>query len=450
VTEPEYLETVRFLFGLTPRGIRLELDRMRAACALAGDPQRGLALVHVAGTNGKGSTSAMIERIAREAGLSTGLYTSPHLHSFAERIRVNGVPIPREEIVARVGSLRGLLASAGAPELTFFELTTLLAFQAFAARGLDLVVLEVGLGGRLDATNVIETPLASVITHIDLDHQQYLGSTLPEIAAEKAGIVKTRVPVLHAADAPGELRDPSARAVIDARASTLGAPSFALGRELALVHEDDASLSVSLGESRVTGLRPRLLGAHQAQNVALAVGAALTVGARLGRSIDAEAMRRGVAEVGWAGRLERLELPAQSAPRDGAQRFLVDAAHNPDGARALAAFLASEPQALRPNGRDVLVFGAMADKAWREMLAILGPVVSTIVCVAPPLARAERPEVLAAASGGEAAESVIAGLERARALAGPEGRVIVCGSIFVLAEARAHLLGIEQEPLVAM
>lgn len=448
MTDGDYLETIRWLYGLTPRGIRLELDRLRAACALVGDPQRRLSVVHVAGTNGKGSTSAMIERIAREAGLSTGLYTSPHLHSFAERVRVNGVPIAREEIVARASTLRKLLAAPGAPELTFFELTTLLAFQAFAERGLELVVLEVGLGGRLDATNVIEAPLASVITHVDLDHQQYLGTTLAEIAAEKAGIVKAGVPVLHAADAPGERRETSASAVVDARAASLGAPSLALGRELLLSREADGALAVSLGEARVAGLRPRLLGAHQERNVALAVGAALTLGPRLVRSIDADAIRRGVAEVGWAGRLEHLELPAEGAPRDRARRFLVDAAHNPDGARALASFLASEPR--RPGERDVLVFGAMADKAWREMLAILRPEVSTLVCVAPPLARAERPEVLAAAGGGEAAESVIAGLERARVLAGPGGRVIVCGSIFVLAEARAHVLGIEQEPLVAM
>lgn len=448
MTESDYLETIRWLYGLTPRGIRLELDRMRAACARAGDPQRGLAVVHVAGTNGKGSTSAMIERIAREAGLSTGLYTSPHLHSFAERIRVNGGPILREEIVARAASLRALLAQAGAPELTFFEVTTLLAFQAFAARGLDLVVLEVGLGGRLDATNVIEAPLASVVTHVDLDHQQYLGTTLGEIAAEKAGIVKAGVPVLHAADAPGESRDASAGAVIDARAAALGAPSIALGRELVLSHEVGGALAVALGDTHVRGLRPRLLGAHQERNVALAVGAAWTLGTRLGRTIDAEAIRRGVAEVGWAGRLEHLELPEQGAPRDRARRVLVDAAHNPDGARALAAFLASAPRA--SGARDVLVFGAMADKAWREMLAILAPCVDAVVCVAPPLARAERPEVLAAACGGEAGGGVIAGLERARVLAGVAGRVIVCGSIFVLAEARAHVLGIDQEPLIAM
>lgn len=444
--EGDYLAALRWLYGLTPRGIRLELDRMRAACALAGDPQRSLAVVHVAGTNGKGSTCAILERIAREAGLSTGLYTSPHLHSFTERVRVNGAPISREEVVARVARLRALLATPGAPELTFFEVTTLLAFEAFAERALDLVVLEVGLGGRLDATNVVEAPLACLVTHIDLDHQAYLGSTIAEIASEKAGIVKPGVPVLHAGDAPGEHRSPLARDVVDARAASLGAPSIALGRELTLGHGPHATLEVALGGARVEGLRPRLAGVHQERNVALAVGAAMTIAPRLGRAFDDDALRRGVAEAGWPGRLETLTLPEADAPRDRARHFLLDAAHNPDGARALAAFLASEP---RSSG-SVLVFGAMADKEWREMLAVLLPHVGAVVCVAPPLARAERPEVLAAACGGEPAPSVTEGLVRARVLAGPEGRVIVCGSIFVLAEARAHVVGAVQEPFVAM
>ena len=444
--EPGYLETIRWLYGLTPRGIRLELDRMRAACALLGDPQRDLPVVHVAGTNGKGSTSAMIERIAREAGLTTGLYTSPHLHSFTERVRVNGAPISQAEIVERAARLRTLLGSPGAPELTFFEVTTLRAFQAFAERGLDLVVLEVGLGGRLDATNVIESPLLGVITHVDLDHQQYLGPSLAEIAGEKAGIVKPGVPVLHAADAPDEQRAPSATEVIDARARAMGSPSLALGRELTLHRGLAGTLDVALGRSRVDGLRPKLEGAHQERNVALAIGAAFLIGTRLGRPFDHDAILRGVTRVEWPGRLERIELDSRA---DRACAFLLDAAHNPDGARALASFLERDhgQHGLR---REVLVFGAMADKAWRQMLASLAPHVAAIVCVAPPLGRAENAEVLAAACGGRAAKSVVDGLEEARSLAGPAGRVVVCGSIFVLAEARAHVLGIDQEPLIAM
>ncbi|MBX7194703.1 MAG: bifunctional folylpolyglutamate synthase/dihydrofolate synthase [Sandaracinaceae bacterium] len=432
-----YLETIRWLYGLSPRGIRLELDRMRAACALAGDPQRALRVIHVAGTNGKGSTSAMIARIAQCAGLRVGLYTSPHLHSFAERVRIDGVPISRDEIVARVAAIRLLLAQPGAPELTFFEVTTLLAFQAFAERELDLVVLEVGLGGRLDATNVIERPLACVITHVDLDHQAYLGSTLAEIAREKAGIVKAGVPVVHAGDAPDEARGIAVRDVIDGRAKELGAPSIALGRELQLATTRRSGLDVcevTLGDRRVEGLVTKLVGAHQLRNAALAVGAMLTAHP----AIDDASIRAGIASVSWPGRLESIECEGVT--------FLFDAAHNPDGARTLAWFLEATPS----EGRHVLLFGAMADKAWREMLAILVPHVDEVVAVAPPLGRAEKADVIAREVAGHAAATVIEGVEESRRLAGQGGTVIVCGSIFVLAEARAHVLGITQEPLIAM
>jgi len=439
VTDDAYLETVRWLYGLTPRGIRLELDRMAAACALRGRPQAKLRVVHVAGTNGKGSTSAMIERMARAAGLRTGLYTSPHLHSFTERVRIDGEPIGRDEVVERVASIRASLAERGAPELTFFEVTTLLAFEAFAARELDLVVLEVGLGGRLDATNVVERPLATVITHVDLDHQQYLGSTLTEIAAEKAGIVKPGVPVVHAADGRDDTRgDAGARAVIDRRAAELGAPSFALGRELTIRYGVANTMTVSLEGRTVDGLWPALDGWHQETNTALAVGAALVLEPSL--VIGSDAIREGVASVRWPGRLERI--------RSEADEIVLDAAHNPDGARALAQFVRAER--VREPRRVVLLFGAMADKDWRAMLAALRPQVDEVVCVAPPLTRAERPEVIAAEVSGTVAPSVRGGLDEARRRAGLGGLVVVCGSIFVLAEARAHALGLEQEPLIAM
>lgn len=435
-----YRETLRWLYGLAPRGIRLDLERLREACRRRGDPTERLRVVHVAGTNGKGSTSATIERIAREAGLTTGLYTSPHLHSFTERVRVNGQPIGRDEVVERATSLRAMLSEPGAPELTFFEVTTLLAFEAFAARSLDLVVLEVGLGGRLDATNVIERPIASVITHVDLDHQAYLGGTLGEIAREKAGIIRARVPVVHAGDTDAEVRDGRegvrVRDVVDARAAELEAPSMALGREVRW-GADGGGLFVEVPGRRVEGLHPRLEGDHQKANAALAVAAVLCFAERSGLTVDDDAFRRGVANVEWAGRLERVA-------REG-QEFVFDAAHNPDGVRALVAWLRA-----RPRERRVLVFGAMADKDWRGMAGALRDEVDEVVCVAPPLSRAERPEVLASALGGVAATSVAEGVELARGRAGAGGLVLVCGSIFVLAEGRAHVLGVPHEPLIAM
>lgn len=404
-----YDECLRWLYALQPRGIRLELDRMRAACARRGDPERGLRVVHVAGTNGKGSVCAMLESVLRAAGLRTGLYTSPHLHSFRERVRIAGEPIARDEVARRVSEVRAMLEAPGAPLLTFFEVTTLVALEAFRDAGCDVVVLEVGLGGRLDATNVIEAPLATAITSIALDHQQYLGETIATIAGEKAGIAKPGVPLVV-----GRV-DAEAEAVIAERAGSVGA-------------------RIVRAEPAAEGALP---GAFQRENLGV-VRALIDVLRARGLAVPEDAVRAGLAEVRWPGRLEAI---------DGAPAVLVDAAHNPDGCRALAAHLASLPGA--PASR-VLVFGAMADKPWREMLAILRPHVGAVVAVAPPMPRAERAEVIAAEVGAEAAPSIAAGVDRARALAGATGLVVCAGSIFVLAEARAHVLGIESEPAIPM
>lgn len=404
-----YDESLRWLYSLQPRGIRLELDRMRAACALRGDPQRALRVVHVAGTNGKGSVCAMIESALRAAGVRTGLYTSPHLHSFRERIRIAGEPIAEDEVATRVTALRAMLETAGAPELTFFEVATLLALEAFRDAGCELVVLEVGLGGRLDATNVIDAPLVTVLTSVALDHQSYLGTTIEAIAREKAGILKRGVSAVI-----GRVGDDAWR-VIEARARELGAP---------------------LSRAGETASTPALAGAHQRDNAAVAIEAVERVRAR-GVPMHDDAIRRGLADVRWPGRLERIA---------GEPEVLVDAAHNPDGARALAAHLASLPRA----GRRVLVFGAMADKDWRAMLDALRPEVDEVIGVAPAMPRAERAEAIAEAIGGSSAASIREGVDRARERAGSEGLVVVAGSIFVLAEARAHLLGIESEPAIPL
>lgn len=414
-----YEESLRWLYALQPRGIRLELDRMRAALALRGDPQRGLAVVHVAGTNGKGSTSAMIERGLRAAGKKTGLYTSPHLHSFTERIRIGGEPIARDEVARRATEVRAMLETGGAPELTFFEVATLLAFEAFRDARCDVVVLEVGLGGRLDATNVIERPLACAITGIALDHQVYLGGTIAEIATEKAGILKRGVPAVI-----GRVSDEAWEAIV-ARADDVGVSALVPADA---ERSDDGTLRVVSGPWRMAHLEVGLAGAHQRDNAAVAAVVLSILG------VGERAIREGLAEARWPGRLERIGSA------------IVDAAHNPDGARALAEHLRGLPR----TGPRVLVFGAMADKAWREMLAILGPEVDRVIAVAPPMPRAERAVAIAEAAGGEIAGSIPEGVDRARALAAEDGLVIVAGSIFVLAEARAHLLGIPSEPPIPM
>jgi dihydrofolate synthase/folylpolyglutamate synthase len=418
-----YPREVAWAYSLQPRGVRLELDRMRAALHLFGSPERSLKVVHVAGTNGKGSVSAMIERGLRENGLRTGLYTSPHLHSFTERVQVGGQPVRRAVAARWLRTIRERLARPGAPALTFFEVATLLAFLVFRAERVDVAVLEVGLGGRLDATNVIARPLLTLITSIDRDHEAYLGKTIAKIAGEKAGILERGVPCLSG------VRQPSAQAAIARRAIEVGAEVVSLGEGIRM----RGALDVEAFGRSMTGVRVPLAGAHQRRNAALAAAALLALERRLG--LDREASRRGLEATTWPGRLELVP---------GAPAVLLDAAHNRGGARALAAHLAG-----RPQERRVLVFGAMRDKDWPAMLDALAPHVSSMIFCAPPLGRAEDPKALAKGRG-TAAPSVEAAVERAQKRAGPRGLVVVCGSIFVLAAARAHLLGIASDPPIAM
>ncbi|MBC7172660.1 MAG: bifunctional folylpolyglutamate synthase/dihydrofolate synthase, partial [Polyangiaceae bacterium] len=227
-----YAEALSYLYALEPRGIRLELDRVEEALALRGAPTRGQRFVHVAGSNGKGSVSAIVERALRAGGYRTGLYTSPHLHRFCERVRIDGVPIAEEEVVRRVDSLR---SEPELPPLTFFEHATILAFEAFRDARVDVVVLEVGLGGRLDATNVVD-PLAVAITNVSLEHQKFLGDSLEQIAFEKAGVLKTGVPAVTGA------RDPAVVEVLEERAREVGAPLSFVGRDFGLEGEGEALL----------------------------------------------------------------------------------------------------------------------------------------------------------------------------------------------------------------
>lgn len=421
-----YEREVAWAYSLAPRGIRLELDRMRKALRMLGSPERGLSVIHVAGTNGKGSVSAMVERGLRENGLRTGLYTSPHLHTFTERVRIDGRPIGKGEATKRLQAIRAFLGRPDAPQLTFFEVATLLALQSFREHAVDVVVLEVGLGGRLDATNVIARPLCTVITRIALDHQQYLGSSIASITAEKAGILKRGAPCVSGVVQAG------ARRIVAERAAEIGAPLLELGH--AITTRGGGGLTVAIGERSMT-LRQPLSGAHQRRNTALAAAVLMTMERRLKLSRPRSA--RGIEATAWPGRLEELA---------GRPRLLLDAAHNPDGAAALAAHLDA-----RPPERRVLLFGAMRDKDWRSMLDAITPHVEAAVFCAPAVGRAEDPAVLAAhVPGAKVAADPVAALALARRLARPGGLVIVCGSIFVLAAVRAEVLGIAGDPPIAM
>ncbi|WP_394826662.1 bifunctional folylpolyglutamate synthase/dihydrofolate synthase [Pendulispora albinea] len=397
------------LYARVPRGIELGLASMHAACTRFDFPERAYEAVHIAGTNGKGSTAAMVERIAREAGKKTGLYTSPHLHRFAERIRVGGEPLD-DAVLAEL--LHDVLRRE--PGLTFFEAATLTAFLAFREARVDLAVLEVGLGGRLDATNVIPSPRSAAITRIAFDHQDKLGNTLPEIAREKAAIAKPGLDIVLG-PMSAEVESAIVEVASRAGATTSRAAELAAGANIAHIG---------------------LPGAHQLDNARIA----WVIGERLG--IAPETRARGIANVTWAGRLERLETAEGPV--------LLDAAHNPDGAGSLAEQLGSLQArgALVPS-ETALIFGALADKAWPNMIDRIAPFAATRIYVTPKGRKPADPRAIAARCAGLVAGSFEEAIAEARTRVG-RGLVLVTGSIFLVGEARGKLLGIEGDPPVAL
>jgi dihydrofolate synthase / folylpolyglutamate synthase len=423
-----YRECIEYLYGLESRGISPGLSRVQKALALRGNPELAYPCILVAGTNGKGSVAASLASVLGAGGHKVGLYTSPHLHRLVERFQIAGKPVSERALTRQVNALRSFVESEGTPRLTFFELNTVLAFELFRAARCDVVVLEVGLGGRLDATNVV-TPLVSVITSIALDHTDRLGPTLRHVAREKAGIIKPSVPVVVGTREPLPLR------TIRARAKRLGAPLLAIDHEFVVVAEGEQR-TVTLGERHIKALRTPLLGAYQADNLACTVAALSLLPERF--SVPERALRRGLSRVRWPGRLELLP---------GAPDVLCDAAHNPHAAHALADHLA------RIRGdytRTVLLFGAMRDKDHALMLDLLRPHCDASIFSRAHTPRAESAEVLADRYGGEAIERVPAALARARKLAGKRGLIIACGSIFLMAEVRARVLGVRADPSIAL
>jgi dihydrofolate synthase/folylpolyglutamate synthase len=411
-----YDDTVAWLQRLeVTGGWDLKLERMRAALALRGHPEDAFPAVHIAGTNGKGSTAAMLESVLRAAGRRTGLYTSPHLVDFAERIRAGGRTIPRDVVTAQVAELRAALEPRGLA-LTHFEFSTLLALEWFARIGVEVAVVEVGLGGRLDATNTVR-PVATAVTSIAHDHEEWLGRELRQIAFEKAGIAKPDVPLVV-----GRL-PPEADDVVAAQARAVGAPMLRAGHDGSL----DGAVFRGPDATRWDGLSVGLGGGFQRANAEVA----LLVLARLRRrfALDARAVRAGLANVRWPGRL---------AVRGGAPLVVLDGAHNPAGVAALAA----ELPGLIGARRLVLVFAVMADKAWPAMLAHLLPRAAEVV-ITRVGRRGLDPDGLAAAVGDgvpvRAVHDPRAAVRVAVAHASPGDAVLITGSLFLVGEAYAAL-----------
>jgi dihydrofolate synthase/folylpolyglutamate synthase len=397
-----------YLDSLRPLAMRFGLERMERALDALGRPERDLAILHVAGTNGKGSTCAMAAEALHLAGHRVGLYTSPHLVDFRERIQVEGRPIPEDVLAARIAEVRRACPWHERDDddrLTYFEFATLLGLLHLARERVDAAVIEVGLGGRFDATNAV-SPRVTAVSRIGLDHMQFLGDRVDAIAREKAGIFKAGVPAVVAHAQP-----PAALAALRDEASRRGSP----------FHVAAASWPGPVG----------LRGAHQGGNAALAAAALRLLdatGVRVGEPEIAE----GIATARWPGRLEDVG------------GVLLDGAHNPDGAAALAAAL----RTLHPGRPVELVFGVLADKDHEGMLAELAPAVRRIHLVAPHSPRARTPRSCAAAAERhgvlvEEHESFPGALARARALAGDGALVCVAGSLYLVGEARQMLAGEE-------
>jgi len=417
------------------------LDRVEKLLSALGNPQHGRPTVHVAGTKGKGSTSALVAAALTASGKSTGLFTSPHLHTICERLRVDGINASQQEFARAADLVRSRVdevdEAGGSDSITTFEALTAMAFVHFAARNVDAQVVEVGLGGRLDATNVLH-PSVSVITSLSMDHEAYLGDTLEKIASEKAGIIKPGVPVVSAP------QEPTALDVIEARAKEVDAPLTLLGRDIAFrresaTHQDQVVRvwGTVAGVDIDHTVALKLLGRHQLENAALSVVALRLMGGAKDL-VDRDAIDRGFSTVDWPGRLEVLA---------GDPSVIVDGAHNQYSAMRLVEAIEEDFR-----GRAVhLVFGTSIDKDAEAIIGELAHGSTSMFTAASRHPRAADTDALsdaAWASGlpvrpaGTVANAIKMASEEARK---DGGVVLVTGSLFVVAEAREAILGIEPE-----
>ncbi len=386
-----YRDAIQFLSGIQVFGQQLGLDTMRALLQRIGNPHEHLRFLHIAGTNGKGSVAAMSQSVLTAAGYRTGLYTSPHLVTFCERIQIDGQLISETDVARLVAQIKPILPTTPR-QPTLFEVVTAIALQYFREQRVDVVVWETGLGGRLDATNVV-TPLVSVVTNIAYDHMQYLGDTLPKIAAEKAGIIKPGIPVVTTAQ--GEALEVIRRVCV----------------------EQNAPLTiVTAGQNRTP-----LIGPHQAINCAVAEAALRATGLK----ITAEQMRTGLAKTHWPGRFQIVrEKPFT----------VLDGAHNPHGAEALAATLREQFS----ERKLTLILGVLRDKDYQQVCRILAPLAARVLCVSVTNDRSATAEEIAQACRPAAAE-VCRNLAEAFVKAANADVVVITGSLFLVGEATAYL-----------
>ena len=433
---------VAWLYALQSLGIKLGLEGIRALLELLDRPDRAFPILLVGGTNGKGSVSAMLDALFQAHGRRTGLYTSPHLVRPGERIRLFGADIsPRDLdrllVQVRDACERGVATGALATQPSFFEVMTAAALLAFRDAAVDLAVLEVGLGSRLDATNATE-PVVSTIVTVDLDHTAQLGDTLAAIAAEKAGIIRRSRALVSG------VRQREALAVLRARCATMSATFIDARTAVGIEDGPRGTFSLRTPVAEYDDLRLPLPGSHQRENARVAAATLEAAAGALGFEIRPAAVRDGLAATRWPGRL-------QIVP--GRPTLLLDGAHNPAGAEALAVHLAERAASGEP--KPMLLFGSMKDKDLAGMLRPLSPHVARMIATRPDIPRAMDSGELAKAASelgleAEAVPGAAAALERARVLAGDDGLVLVAGSLYLIGEVLAALEGLDAPGPVGM
>ena len=412
---------------LDPSHIDLGLDRMIQLMERLGEPHLDFKSVHIAGTNGKGSTAAFISSALGKAGYKTGLYTSPHLERFSERIKINDAEISEDDINAISDEVKAAARSLPAGEPTYFEFTTAMAFVYFARQDVDIAIIETGLGGRLDATNII-SPLVSVITPVALDHADYLGSTIEEVAAEKAGIIKESIPVIIGK------QEAAAATILSTIAAEKGARTFLYDSDFKLNNSGEDCFDYSGVSEGLNNVEISLYGAHQQENASVAL-ACLEVLAGSGFALSADVLRKGVRETSWPGRFEVVS----SNPE-----IILDGAHNPSAAKGLAASLKNRFD----GNKGVIVAGFMADKDIEGILAELAPLASTIILTRPSEDRAFDP----AGGASEIKKSlkrcettvipdIKEAIDKGIMLAKEKSFIIITGSLYTVGEARTILKG---------
>ena len=423
VSVNSYHSCLKNMYGLRRFGIKLGLSTIKEILSGLGNPQNTYACVHVAGTNGKGSVASSLASILTQAGYKTGLYTSPHLVNFNERIQINNRPISNSNVVASYNTIKN--ARNGDREPTFFEFATVMAFYEFARQKVDWAVIETGMGGRLDATNIIR-PRVSIITNISLEHRDYLGDTLKQISREKAGIIKPRTPVITG------IRQKKAFAVIEKKAAEKSAPLFCLGKDFKVRRSASGTFSYHGIEANWQGLQTGLAGSHQVDNAALVL-AACEILNQNGGKLSLDNIKAGLLKNRWPGRLEMVSTEPQ---------IILDGAHNFIAARNLAKFLSAHF-----TGRNLtMVIGILDDKPYNAMLKCLLPAANRVILTRAKINRALEPKKLEALAKKLTPKVTIIAdvkqaLEYAVKSASPDDVICVAGSLYVVGEAKEALEG---------